>query len=424
MKLKFSFSLLIGIYKICRIGILFFAVFVLSLNVHAQVFERLSNPQISIHLTHPPGLGLTIKKVAFGPSTGDCADQITEALITDFNANNIEVVDREHLNTILSEHALTLNGSQFNSVALGKLIGPSVLISVKVLRCATDQKKLYDKETKYDSRTKSNYLVYAYISKTTAFLKVSVQTTDLTTGRIFAAQTLNYAPEQSNKSYDGQPEFPSTFSVQDMAFRAAVYDVHKMYLPWGEGKKLYFFDDKEFSLKQAFHALKGNDLDKAFELSKQNLEECNKDGKAKDKIRAHANYNLGMCYMLQSDYNSALKYFNVAKQIKSGNIITDAIADCQKGMALQQSLQGVEERSSHEDQKNQAEEEKTAQTEKANTLTNKSIIDMVKLKLSDAIIIQKIKLSKCNFDTSPTALSALTKAGVKDKVVMAMMEKQ
>ncbi len=146
--------------------------------------------------------------------------------------------------------------------------------------------------------------------------------------------------------------------------------------------------------------------------------------KAKDKIRAHANYNLGMCYMLRTDYSSALKYFNVAKQIKSGNIITDAIAECQKGMALKQSLQGIEEKSSMEDQKNQAEEQKTAQAETANTLTNKSIIDMVKLKLSDAIIIQKIKLSKCNFDTSPTALASLTKAGVKDKVVMAMMEKQ
>ncbi len=242
---------------------------------------------------------------------------------------------------------LTLNGTQSNSVAIGKLIGPSVLISVKVLRCATDQKKLYDKESKYDSRTKSNYHVYAYISKTIAYLKVSVQTTDLSTGRTFAAQTLDYAPEQSNKSYDGQPEFPATFTVQDIAFRAAVYDIHKMYLPWSEFKKLYFFDDKEFNLKKAFQALKGNDLDNAFELSKASLEECDKDNKAKDKIRAHANYNLGMCYMLRTDYSSALKYFNVAKQIKSGNIITDAIADCQKGMGLQQSLQGIEERSSY-----------------------------------------------------------------------------
>lgn len=84
----------------------------------------------------------------------------------------------------------------------------------------------------------------------------------------------------------------------------------------------------------------------------------------------------------------------------------------------------IEESSAVEDKKNQAVVVKTAQAEKGNTLTNASVIDMVKLKLSEAIIIQKIKLSKCNFDTSPAALSALTKAGVKDNIMMAMMDKQ
>ena len=47
---------------------------------------------------------------------------------------------------------------------------------------------------------------------------------------------------------------------------------------------------------------------------------------------------------------------------------------------------------------------------------------MVESKLSDAIIIHKIKNSKHKFDTSSDALVKLTKAGVKDPVIMAMME--
>ena len=202
MKIELSFLSLKRIFKTRRILILLLFSLWLGLNANAQFFDRLNNPQITVNLTHPPGLGLTIKKVAFGPATGDCADQLVDALISDFTASNIEVIDRQHLSTILSEHDLALNGSQANSVAVGNLIGPSVLISVRVERCATDQQKLYDKETKYDGPTKRSYQAYAYISKTRAFLKVSVQTTDLTTGRTFAAQTLNYSPEQSNKSYD------------------------------------------------------------------------------------------------------------------------------------------------------------------------------------------------------------------------------
>ena len=67
--------------------------------------------------------------------------------------------------------------------------------------------------------------------------------------------------------------------------------------------------------------------------------------------------------------------------------------------------------------------EKNIEEAPANALTNNDVIEMVKLKLTDAIIIQKIKVSKCKFDTTPAALASLTKAGVKEKIIMAMMEK-
>src|SRR5206468_6773091 len=54
-----------------------------------------------------PGLGLKISKIAFGPASGTCADQIVEALISDFVSQQVEVVDRQHLGAILAEHNLT-----------------------------------------------------------------------------------------------------------------------------------------------------------------------------------------------------------------------------------------------------------------------------------------------------------------------------
>ena len=73
-------------------------------------------------------------------------------------------------------------------------------------------------------------------------------------------------------------------------------------------------------------------------------------------------------------------------------------------------------------QKNQAESEKAVQAETADTLTNADIIQMAKQKLSDAIIIQKIKYSKCKFDTSPDALGILNKSGVSEQIILVMME--
>jgi hypothetical protein len=46
---------------------------------------------------------------------------------------------------------------------------------------------------------------------------------------------------------------------------------------------------------------------------------------------------------------------------------------------------------------------------------------MVKAKLADSIVIQKIKSSTCEFDTSADALIKLKDAGVSDTVIQAML---
>jgi hypothetical protein len=57
------------------------------------------------------------------------------------------------------------------------------------------------------------------------------------------------------------------------------------------------------------------------------------------------------------------------------------------------------------------------------TLTNQSIIDMVASKISQDIIVAKIKSSSNKFDTSSAALQNLKKAGVSDAIILAMVQK-
>ncbi len=55
-------------------------------------------------------------------------------------------------------------------------------------------------------------------------------------------------------------------------------------------------------------------------------------------------------------------------------------------------------------------------------LTNQTVMQMVKLSLSDDIVMRKIQTSICQFDTSPAALSQLQGAGVSSAVIGAMMD--
>src|SRR5438067_2556727 len=55
------------------------------------------------------------------------------------------------------------------------------------------------------------------------------------------------------------------------------------------------------------------------------------------------------------------------------------------------------------------------------TLTNQSIVEMVKAGLSERVIIAKIRTSPTNFDTRTDALIALKNNGVSEQVIEAIM---
>ena len=62
-----------------------------------------------------------------------------------------------------------------------------------------------------------------------------------------------------------------------------------------------------------------------------------------------------------------------------------------------------------------------AEAKNAKTMTNKDVIALVQAKIAQDSILMAIDSSKTDFDTSPTALIELNKAGVPDTIVQAMM---
>lgn len=61
----------------------------------------------------------------------------------------------------------------------------------------------------------------------------------------------------------------------------------------------------------------------------------------------------------------------------------------------------------------------TAQT--AHPLTNADVQKMVESKLATEVVVEKLKASPCDFDTSPTALGKLKEAGVPDSLLLLMV---
>ncbi len=61
------------------------------------------------------------------------------------------------------------------------------------------------------------------------------------------------------------------------------------------------------------------------------------------------------------------------------------------------------------------------QAQAARPLTNDDVLKMVESKLAPEVVVEKIKASPCDFDTSPGALGALKDAGVPDALLLVMV---
>jgi hypothetical protein len=122
-----------------------------------------------------------------------------------------------------------------------------------------------------------------------------------------------------------------------------------------------------------------------------------------------------------------LKSLEQANSLWPGNISEDAMAAARKIIRARAEQQIQDAAAADADKANATNARATAaaaQAENASLVSNKDVIDMAQAKLSDQVIIRQVRTTKCRFDTSPSALIQMKKAGVSDAVVLAMTEAQ
>ena len=285
------------------------ALVLFALPVHAQFWSELANPKVEVAVTHPPGLGLKIARLAFAPAADANSRELADALTADLvQSGQVEVVDRAHLDAVLKEQELGASGyiEPATIAKLGKLLGPSALVIVNVNRSDLSHTQATKEERSTDYKTKQEVVRLRRTSITSLDFSATVQVVDLSTGRVFGAQRLEDTPSLVNSSYDGWPAYPRDADVRRLAFETAKGKVLRMLLPWSETRKLTFFDDSVFGMDRAHERLKAGDLRGAQELAETGLAQSKADKGQKPKYYPRAYYNLGIIRFAQGQYDEAL----------------------------------------------------------------------------------------------------------------------
>lgn len=307
----------------------------LGLPARAQFFERLLNPDVEVVVNHPPGLKLKVERVAFAPVNGDIAEEFVAACISDLAAD-LEIVDRANLDKLLKEAKFTNSGlvDSASAVELGRILGSPVLLNVKVFnyRVTRTQPResltFKDKEGKEQKKT-------VYLAKVQADFSVSIQAVDCATGKIYAAQRVVADPVLVARSEDSQPDYPSETAIRERAFADAKLKVRRMLLPWTEPRKLIFYDDSEFGMKEAYRRLKAKDYPGALGKAQESLRLAQQDPQKRPKFMGRTAYNVGIAFFILGDYESAQPYLKQAVDVDFENgIYRQAYEECGRAIAL------------------------------------------------------------------------------------------
>lgn len=316
----------------------------------AQWLESLINPDVEVTLTHPPALGLKVKRIAFAPVQTPAADELVSACIADLTAEGqVEVLDRSNIEKVLKEQKFTNSGlvDEASAVELGRLLGSPVLLMVSVhnLKVTRTPHNTTKAEWK-DSSGKVHPAVTTYVSRTQVDYSASIQAVDLASGKVYSQQRIAVAPSRERSSENGQPEYPSETEVRELAIDQARTQVHRLLLPWAETRKLVFYDDRDYGMKEAYRRLKLKDYAGALAESLKGLGQAKGDAKVRAKYLGRTHYNVGICHFILGDYASALPYLKAARETDAGHkIFLEAANECERALKLSQDMSRIDAQS-------------------------------------------------------------------------------
>jgi tetratricopeptide (TPR) repeat protein len=266
-------------------------------------------PSLSIPFTKPAEINLKgIKKIAVtaidGQGGTDASDYLTEQLLEN---NRYEVVDRQNLEQIFREHNLTFSGAvdQQTAVKYGQMLGAQGFITGRVSRYDYKEPDLKWK----DETDKDGKRYRTFFREGTATVYISLQVTDLRTGKIMAKKNLQ---SQFTETKTAVNEHPEKIDVKEL-LNQRVQDCARQFLtmitPQTVNEKVSFEKgDDQPEIKQGLVYVKHGDLTRAYDYFQLATERYPNE--------PAGYYNLGIISMCWGDYDKAISQFDQAYRVK------------------------------------------------------------------------------------------------------------
>jgi tetratricopeptide (TPR) repeat protein len=261
-------------------------------------------PGFNVKVLRPAEINLAgIDKIAIGSIEGPANAEVAEALATSiFNSGRYEVLDRQHLYEIFQEHRLSFSGmvDQETAVEIGKLVGSAALVFGRV-----STHKYSEDMTHYDGKDKKGRSYRVYTRKGQGQVSMTLQVTDLRTGKIVAIKQLSDTQGAKKSATNDYPEKIDSKSLLARARENCVVTFMKAIAPYEVSERVSFEKDKEIpEIERGITLAKTGDLWRASGAFQKAVQE--------NPTSPKAHFNLGIAYMCLGDYGEAIQVLDKA----------------------------------------------------------------------------------------------------------------
>lgn len=349
-----------------------------------------AQPSLNLKKQRPPELDVSnYKQLAVGDIVGPLGSKTEQSLdLTDaltaklFNANSLEVIDRNALDVLL--------GSQRNrdlqvideatTQLLNKKLSNAIIISGRIQSQTLQQNLIYVNQSIVVNGCSRTYY-YQIKGDITVQLKVL----DLRTGKLIYSNPVIKPVDLKTKEECQVPAKMDMAAVTRSTIADLSEEIAKLVAPWEKSNMLYFKDPGLLKspfkqLKEAVSYLQINNNDAGLAILKKYTE--SKEIKDKNKDDAWYNYGLGLLYT--GKYAEAKSALQMSASISSSNV--NAVSGL---IAFMDEEDQVTRKMASQDLARKAMEEKELAQREADKVVSETKAPAVKAKAKPKAVVKK-----------------------------------
>jgi hypothetical protein len=303
----------------------------------ALVITGCSTVRLKVPVTRPAEINLKGKEeLVIGEVKGrggeQVGSQLKEAAVS---SGRFKLVDREHLNRVLSELSLSVSdlGDMESRKKLGKLLTGSILIMGNIERYQYDETTKSDKQTctKTTKKKTTKYVCYVNYRMGEAQVTASFDVIDVETGENLKPKRVVCKQGTSTSATDKTPDEIDGQALLDQCAGEVVAGFMKAIAPWQDYVEAAFETDGDLpALERGVNYARAGQWNEAIESFESAVNQAASSAGMDAKTIAKAHWNLGLAYEYTSQFSQAEEEIKKAYEMSQNAAYLQEISNVQR----------------------------------------------------------------------------------------------